>query len=127
MFLGLSFPIMIPTSNSHVLYIRFDLADFSRKGPEDEVGMLKSVKSLNEIISEEIDNGIPASRIVLGGFSQGAVMTLLTGLTSERKLAGLAVLSGRVPLMGKFKSVGLSFLVYLYWLLPCLHTCFLYC
>ena len=71
--------------------------------------MLQTAKSLNEIISEEVDNGIPASRIVLGGFSQGGAMSLLTGLTSERKLAGLAVLSGWVPLREKFKAVRFFF------------------
>ncbi len=32
-------------------------------------------------------------------------MTLMTGLTSERKLAGAVVLSGFLPLHKKFKSV----------------------
>lgn len=90
-------------------YTRFDIVDFSRKAPEDENGMLQTAKSLNEIISEEVDSGIPASRIVLGGFSQGGAMSLLTGLTSERKLAGLAVLSGWVPLREKFKAVRFFF------------------
>ena len=67
--------------------------------------MQKTASSLNSLISAEIDNGIPASHIVLGGFSQGGAMSLLTGLTSERKLAGLAVLSGWLPLREKFKAV----------------------
>ena len=67
--------------------------------------MLKTASSLNGLISAEVDDGIPASRIVLGGFSQGGAMSLLTGLTSERKLAGLAVLSGWLPLREKFKAV----------------------
>lgn len=79
--------------------------DFARKAPEDEQGMLKTASSLNGLISAEVDDGIPASRIVLGGFSQGGAMSLLTGLTSERKLAGLAVLSGWMPLKEKAKAV----------------------
>lgn len=84
---------------------RFDIIDFSGKSREDEEGMLKVASSLNAIISEEIDNGIAASRIVLGGFSQGGAMSLLTGLTSERKLGGLAILSGWLPLQNKLKAV----------------------
>jgi lysophospholipase-1 len=72
---------------------------------EDESGMLQSSRLLNELISAEIDSDIDAGRIVLGGFSQGGAMSLLTGLTSERKLGGIAVLSGWLPLHKKFKSV----------------------
>lgn len=67
--------------------------------------MLHSSRLLNELISNEVDSGIDASRIVLGGFSQGGAMSLLTGLTSERKLGGVAVLSGWLPLHKKFKGV----------------------
>jgi len=72
---------------------------------EDEKGLLASRSALNELITEEVESGTPPERIVLGGFSQGGVMTLLTGLTSERKLAGLAVLSGYLPLAQKIKSM----------------------
>ncbi|KAJ1740383.1 hypothetical protein LPJ68_003825 [Coemansia sp. RSA 1086] len=64
---------------------------------EDEDGMNVSMRKINELIREEIDSGIPANRIVLGGFSQGGAMTLFTGLQSEMRLAGLAVLSGYMP------------------------------
>ena len=67
--------------------------------------MLKSAKSINQLITRETESGIEPSRIVLGGFSQGATMSLLTGLTGERKLAGLAILSGWLPLQKKFHDV----------------------
>ena len=85
--------------------IRFDIADFDFE-IEDEPGMLRTVSSLNQLITAEVDAGIPSDRIILGGFSQGAAMTLLTGLTSERKLGGLIVLSGWLPLRNKIKAVG---------------------
>ncbi|KAJ1756083.1 hypothetical protein LPJ77_002708 [Coemansia sp. RSA 2523] len=65
---------------------------------EDEDGMNASMRKLNELIRAEIDGGVPANRIVLGGFSQGGAMTLFTGLQSELQLAGLAVLSGYLPM-----------------------------
>lgn len=67
--------------------------------------MLQTAASLNKLISDEVEGGISASRIVLGGFSQGGAMSLLTGFTTERKLAGVAVLSGWLPLRNVFKSV----------------------
>ncbi|KAM0753329.1 alpha/beta-hydrolase [Meredithblackwellia eburnea MCA 4105] len=45
-----------------------------------------------------------SSRIVLAGFSQGSVMTLLTGLTFKDRLAGLVVLSGFMPLRARLAS-----------------------
>ncbi|EJD01534.1 Phospholipase/carboxylesterase [Fomitiporia mediterranea MF3/22] len=83
----------------------FDIYDFGFNAREDEKGMLETTVSLNALITDEVDNGIPASRVVLGGFSQGGAMSLLTGLTSERKLTGIAVLSGWLPLRSKFVSM----------------------
>ncbi|KAJ7100110.1 Phospholipase/carboxylesterase/thioesterase [Mycena belliarum] len=74
-------------------------------GEEDEAGMLRSIASIDELLSEIVESGVDPSRIVLGGFSQGAAMTLLTGLTTAKKLAGLFVLSARLPLRNKFKSM----------------------
>lgn len=67
--------------------------------------MLRTVRKLNELITAEVDAGIPADRIIIGGFSQGGAMSLLTGLTTERKLGGVAVMSAWLPLKAKFKAV----------------------
>jgi len=72
---------------------------------EDEKGMLESSRSINAIISEQMGAGIDSKRILVGGFSQGSVIALLTGLTSERKLAGIVVLSGYVPLRAKMTAM----------------------
>jgi predicted esterase len=68
--------------------------------PEDEEGMMKSVKYTESLIDDLVAKGIPTNRIVLGGFSQGHAIALLTGLTSKKyagKLAGLICLSGYLP------------------------------
>ncbi|KAF8646395.1 hypothetical protein AX16_007261 [Volvariella volvacea WC 439] len=83
----------------------FDILSFGFNTAEDEEGMLKSVRLINDVIDKEIKEGIPANRIIIGGFSQGACMSLLTGLTGKRKLAGIAALSGWLPLKEKFKSL----------------------
>lgn len=67
--------------------------------------MLRTVSKLNELITAEVDAGIPADRIIIGGFSQGGAMSLLTGLTAERKLGGVVVMSAYLPLRTKFKAV----------------------
>ena len=48
--------------------------------------------------------GIPPERTVIGGFSQGAVMTYALGLAAERpRPAGLIALSGFVPTVPGFE------------------------
>jgi phospholipase/carboxylesterase len=65
---------------------------------EDEKGLRESVVDVQALIAREIAAGIPASRIVLAGFSQGCAMTLLAGLRAPQRLAGLVGLSGYLPL-----------------------------
>ena len=84
---------------------RFDIFSFGFKGPEDESGILQSRDEINKLITQEISDAVPQNRIVVGGFSQGGAMSLATGLTTEHKLAGLAVLSGWFPIRYKVKEV----------------------
>jgi len=70
--------------------------------------MLRSAKLIDQLITAETESGTEPGRIVLGGFSQGATMSLLTGLTGERKLAGLAILSGWLPLQKKLHDVRIN-------------------
>jgi phospholipase/carboxylesterase len=65
---------------------------------EDEAGLRASMLQVQGLIEREIARGVPAQRIVLMGFSQGCAMTLLTGLRAPNRLAGLAALSGYLPL-----------------------------
>jgi predicted esterase len=74
-------------------------------GEEDEEGMMQSIASLDELLNQLVASGVEPSRIVLGGFSQGAAMSLLTGLTTTRKLAGLFALGARLPIRQKVKTV----------------------
>jgi len=71
-------------------------ADLVRR--EDERSLRASQAALQALIEREIARGVPASRIVLGGFSQGCAMTLLAGLRAPQRLAGLLGLSGYLPL-----------------------------
>lgn len=65
---------------------------------EDEAGLRASQQQIEALIAREIARGMPAERIVLMGFSQGCAMALLTGLRHAQRLAGLAGLSGYLPL-----------------------------
>lgn len=65
---------------------------------EDSAGLLQSQALVQTLIDREATRGVAPERIVLMGFSQGSAMTLLTGLRAPQRLAGLAALSGYLPL-----------------------------
>ena len=65
---------------------------------EDESGLRLSLGAVHRLIDREVERGIAPGRIVLMGFSQGCAMTLLAGLRYPERLAGLAGLSGYLPL-----------------------------
>ncbi|GAA6049214.1 hypothetical protein JCM3770_003314 [Rhodotorula araucariae] len=65
---------------------------------EDTEGMAASVQELESLIAKEVDAGVEEGSIIVGGFSQGGVLSLLTGLTSPRQLGGVCVLSGFLAL-----------------------------
>jgi phospholipase/carboxylesterase len=66
---------------------------------EDETGIRISEQAIQALIARENARGIPSSRIVLAGFSQGCAMTLHAGIRFKEKLAGLMGLSGYLPLI----------------------------
>lgn len=80
----------------------YDIVTLDKEAPdaEDLDGLAVSVERIQKMIDAEIDAGIPANRIVLGGFSQGGCVALSGGLGYKRgALAGVAGLS--TYLMGR--------------------------
>lgn len=65
---------------------------------EDEAGLRESLGIVQQLLDREAQRGVPPGRTVLMGFSQGSAMTLLAGLRAPQRLAGLAALSGYLPL-----------------------------
>ncbi len=72
----------------------YDILDMDIPRRVDEVGLDTSRAQIDALIAREIGRGIPAERIALVGFSQGAVMALHVGLRHPQPLAGLLALSG---------------------------------
>lgn len=78
--------------------------DAAQPRREDEPGLREAAGWVQQLIDREIGRGVPARRIVLMGFSQGCAMTLMTGLRAPQRLAGLAGLSGYLPLAGRLAA-----------------------
>jgi len=62
-------------------------------GGVDLAGVKKSSRRIQDLIQNEVDDGMPTERILLAGFSQGGVMALHTGLHYPKRLAGILALS----------------------------------
>ena len=92
-------PTMPVTINGgYVMRAWYDILGANMSQREDETGLRRSMGEVQAIIDAERARGIPANRIVLAGFSQGCAMTLLAGLRSPERLAGLVGMSGYLPL-----------------------------
>jgi phospholipase/carboxylesterase len=88
----------VTINGGHVMRAWYDIlgTDIARR--EDEAGLRASQALVEELIARERARGVRASRIVLGGFSQGCAMTLMAGLRHGERLAGLLGMSGYLPL-----------------------------
>lgn len=80
----------------------FDLKTLDMYGPEDESGIKNATANIQTMIQSEISAGIPANRIIVGGFSQGGALALHAGLTSTNTLGGIVALSCWLPLHKSF-------------------------
>jgi phospholipase/carboxylesterase len=76
----------------------YDVRNVDLRSQEDTTGIVESAGIIKNLIDEEIAGGIPASKILLAGFSQGGAISLHTGLRYPDKLAGLLILSAYLPL-----------------------------
>jgi phospholipase/carboxylesterase len=88
----------VTINGGHRMRAWYDIlgADLARR--EDEAGLRESFAQVHALIEREVARGVPARRIVLAGFSQGCAITLGAGLRCPQRLAGLAGMSGYLPL-----------------------------
>ena len=91
----------VTINGGYVMRAWYDIIGTDLARREDEAGLRASQLQVEALVAREKARGIPASRIVLAGFSQGCAMALQTGLRHPETLAGLMCLSGYVPLSAK--------------------------
>ena len=92
-------PVMpVTINNGYRMRAWYDILGAELVKREDEAGLRSSLAAVEALLAREQERGIPASRTVLAGFSQGCAMALLTGLRHKERLAGIAGLSGYLPL-----------------------------
>ena len=88
----------VTLNGGHPMRAWYDILGTDLVRREDEAGLRQSFADVQQLIDREVARGMPANRIVLAGFSQGSAITLGAGLRHRERLAGLAGLSGYLPL-----------------------------
>lgn len=93
-------PVRAVTINNGVrMRAWYDIRDFSDlNNRADETGVDESVAQIEALIAREAERGVPASRVLLAGFSQGGAVALAAGLRRTQPLAGLIALSTYLPM-----------------------------
>ncbi len=92
-------PVMPVTINGgYQMPAWYDILGADLTAREDDKGLRASQAAIEALLAREAARGIPASRTVLAGFSQGCAVALMTGLRHAHGLAGIVGLSGYLPL-----------------------------
>lgn len=75
------------------------LSQWPRKvdAKDDHAGIAASVATVHAEINKLVEKGVPADRIIVCGFSQGAVLAHSAVASYEKTLGGCVMLSGWVP------------------------------
>lgn len=84
----------------------FDIYEFNNaNAKQDEDGFYKSCEYLKSLITEQHEkHQIPFDQIVIGGFSQGAAVSMATLAMLDQKIGGLVALSGFLPAADSLKQ-----------------------
>ena len=88
----------VTLNGGYVMRAWYDILGSDLVRREDATGLRESQAQVSALIDRERARGVAASRIVLGGFSQGCAMTFMAGLRYPERLAGLLGMSGYLPL-----------------------------
>jgi phospholipase/carboxylesterase len=95
----------VTVNAGYVMRAWYDIKSFTPEGRADAAGLAESVERVNAYLGREIARGVPASRIVLAGFSQGGAVALSAGLRFAERLAGLLALSTYLPFPARLEAM----------------------
>ena len=76
----------------------YDIGGFDLSQKQDAAGIRASIVEVEQLIAREIERGVPASNIVLTGFSQGGAVALAAGLRHPQALSAIVALSTYLPI-----------------------------
>ena len=98
-------PVRPVTINNRVpMRAWYDIVDIDLANRADETGVAESMVQVEALVAREVERGVPRSRVVLAGFSQGGAVALASALRSAGPLGGIVALSTYVPSANKARD-----------------------
>ncbi len=88
----------VTLNNGFAMRAWYDIYSLGESFREDRAGIETSEQAIRLLIQQQQEAGIPSTRIIVAGFSQGGAMALHTGLRFPQPLAGIMGLSTYLPL-----------------------------
>ncbi|AFZ82890.1 alpha/beta hydrolase [Candidatus Kinetoplastidibacterium crithidiae] len=88
---------IITINNNSIMRAWYDIKSNDLSENIDISGIQDSANIIRHLIKKEISQGIRSENIILGGFSQGSVISLYTAMNLSVKIAGVVCLSGYLP------------------------------
>ena len=88
----------VTINNGYEMRAWYDIIGIDGRSAEDFEGINASAKEIAALVQRENELGIPSTRIVMAGFSQGGAMALHIATRHPEKLAGVIALSCYLPL-----------------------------
>jgi len=82
----------------------YDIKGLDGRAVEDAAGFRDTDMGIRGLIAKQAERGIPASRVVLAGFSQGGAVSLYTMSRCQERLAGVMALSCYFPMASSFAA-----------------------
>jgi len=87
----------VTLNNGYVMRAWYDIKSFTPAGRADVAGTTESAQRIAACIERERERGVPSTRVVLSGFSQGGAVALFAGLRYPERLAGILAMSCYLP------------------------------
>ncbi|RWS23181.1 acyl-protein thioesterase 1-like protein, partial [Leptotrombidium deliense] len=99
--------IPVTLADGYSMNAWFDLlTPYGETGDEDVSGIHSMSENIHKLIENEItEHSIPASRIIVGGYSQGGGLALYSALNYRTPIAGIIAISCWLPLRNEFPVV----------------------
>jgi phospholipase/carboxylesterase len=99
--------IPVTINSGYVMRAWYDVfgTELERHGKnEDDARIRASAAAVERLIEREGTRGVPRSRLVLAGFSQGGAITLHAGMRAAEPLAGMLALSTYLPVADRAEA-----------------------
>lgn len=93
----------VTVNGGYLMPAWYDILEMNLERKIDLPQLLRSAAQVHALIEREMTRGIPSQRILLAGFSQGGAVVYQAGLSFDKPLAGLLIMSSYLATQASLK------------------------